>query len=133
MSFGAGGSAVDTGADNNDAVSLREFPAYPYLAFYRLFGLIITAVPGIDCSCFHVVPPKSFWSIVGIKLAAFCDFKKKVPKNLKKEPKCPISAGRCLFDGHNKTGKEGQSKAKGATPEKLLRSGHRITERNPLG
>ena len=45
----AGGSAVDTGADNNDAVSLREFPAYPYLAFYRLFGLIITAVPGIDC------------------------------------------------------------------------------------
>ena len=67
----AGGSAVDIGADNNDAVSLREFPAYPYLAFYRLFGLVITAVPGIDCSCFHVVPPKSFWSIVGIKLAAF--------------------------------------------------------------
>lgn len=67
----AGGSAVDIGADNNDAVSLREFPSYPYLAFYRLFGLVITAVPGIDCSCFHVVPPKSFWSIVGIKLAAF--------------------------------------------------------------
>ena len=67
----AGGSAVDVGADNDNAVSLCEFPAYPYLAFYRLFGLVITAVPGIDCSCFHVVPPKSFWSIVGIKLAAF--------------------------------------------------------------
>ena len=63
--------AVDVGADNDDAVSLREFPADPYLTFYRLFGLIIAAVACIDFCCFHVVPPKDFWSIVEIKLAAF--------------------------------------------------------------
>lgn len=68
---GAGHRTIYVRADYNDVVSLREFPSYPYPVFYRLFGLVITAVPGIDCSCFYVVPPKSFWSIVGIKLAAF--------------------------------------------------------------
>ena len=62
---------VDVGADNDNAVSLCEFPTYSYLPFNRLFGLVIAAVACIDLSCFHIMPPKSFWSIVGIKLAAF--------------------------------------------------------------